>query len=188
MMKINIQLSIVFFIITFLFGCANIPANLGITESEWANYSLEKQQTLLSSYESFTEKRNNEKKKIIDVNNNAFLEINIHDGQVMMPPFINWQNYQPVNFVISQEQCRDIVLQHPSNEDYKTELGVCFKGNTLYLDPSHYDAKKINGSISIGYSPLWLSGFVYKKISSSGYTRLNNITIEITMKNAGERT
>jgi len=178
----KIQLLITILAILFLSACVNIPTKLGITESEWLSYSQEKQKMLLFNYEKFAEKHKIEKKKKIVVNPHEFLEVNIYDGQVMMPPFNNWQNYQPVSFTIFQEQCRDIILQQPANKNLQTELGVCFKGNALYLDPSRYDNTKKNRSISIGYSPLWLSGFSYKKISSSGYTRLNNVTIEITQK------
>ena len=169
-------------IFLFLFGCASvsIPTKLGMTEAEWLSYTPDKQEMLLANYEKFAAENKYIKNKEGAVANDMFLEVGIHDGRVMMPPFNGWQDYNPIEFIISKDQCRSIILQQPTDETAHTELEVCFNGNTLYLDPSHYDLTKKNGTISINFSPLWLSGFSYKGINSSGYVRLNNVTVEIT--------
>ncbi len=173
---------IVIAILLFLSGCASvsIPTKLGMTEVEWSSYTPDKQEVLLANYEKFAAENKYIKDKESTVANDMFLEIGIHDGKVMMPPFNGWQDYNPTKFIISKDQCRSIVLQQPTDETAHTELEVCFNGNALYMDPSHYDLTKKNGTISINFSPLWLSGFSYKGINSSGYVRLNNVTVEIT--------
>ena len=177
-------------IILFLSGCASVsvPVKLGITESEWMNISKDKKQILFSNYEQSIKERNQFIKNKKDYVGSVFLEIAIHSGQVMMPPFDYWQDYKPVKFIIFKDQYRDIILQSPIDKKSFVELGVYFYENKLYLDPSRYDLAKKNGSISINFSPLWPSGFSYKGINSSGYVRLNNVTIEIISKNAEERT
>lgn len=169
-------------ILLFLPGCAsvNIPARLGMTEAEWSSYTPDKQEMLLANYEKFAAENKYIKDKESTVASDVFLEIGIHDGKVMMPPFNGWQDYNPTKFIIFKDQCRSIVLQQPTDETAYTELEVCFNENALYMDPSHYDLTKKNGTISINFSPLWLSGFSYKGINSSGYVRLNNVTVEIT--------
>lgn len=171
-------------LLLFFSGCTSISTNLGIAEAEWSNYTQQKQQELLNHYEKATEEYNKFKNSGVD--EKIFLEIGIHGGQVMMSQFYSWQNYNQANFIIFKGQCRDIVLQNSTNENIQTELSVCFLENTLYLDRSHYDLTKKIGSISINYSPLWLSGFAYRGISSSGYVKLNNVTVEITQKCRGE--
>ena len=189
MLKIKLLITII--TVVFLSGCAGVstPTKLGITKSEWVSYGKDKQKLLLSNYDKFTKERGKLIKKAKkNLNSSYFLEVDIHGGKVMMPPFNNLQDYVPVSFVILKEQCRNIILQQPTNKKMHTELDVCFYGNTLYLDPSHHDLAKKIGSISINSSPLWLSGFSYKGITSSGYVRLNDVAIEITQKNAEERT
>lgn len=166
----------------FLSSCASVstPTKLGMTEAEWSSYTPDKQEMLLANYEKFAAENKYIKNKESVVANDMFLEVGIRDGKVMMPPFNGWQDYNPTKFIISKDQCRSVVLQQPTDETVHTELEVCFNGNVLYLDPSHYDLTKKNGTISINFSPLWLSSFSYKGINSSGYVRLNNVTVEIT--------
>ncbi|EKE01345.1 MAG: putative membrane associated protein [uncultured bacterium] len=167
----------------FLFGCAVDPmTKLGLSESEWLGYGSDEQQKLLANYKKIAEKRAGTVRDKKNHDARGFLEIDVLDGKVMMPPFVDWSDYKPVNFTIFRGQCRDIVLQGLIDEKSQTELGVCFYGDTLYLDPSHHDLEKHSGSISIHSSPLWLSGFSYKGISSTGYVRLNNVTIKILQK------
>lgn len=175
----------------FLSGCTSIsiPTKLGISESEWEGLCKNKQQVLLSNYKKITEERSGFLKESKNKKeDNIYLEVAIHSGKIAIPPFNNnhedWQDYKPVKFNISEGECRDITLQHFSNNKINTELSACFYNNTLYLDPSHYDLEKKNGSININFSPLWLTGFSYKNISSSGYAKLNNVTVEIKQHSA----
>jgi len=177
---------ILFFIVMLLSGCTAVSTatKLGINELEWKNYSPEKKKLLLSNYEDFTNERNKFlKNKKNDLSDDSFLEVSIHDGKIMIPPFDNGlQSYESVDFTILENQCKSVELRQAIDKETYTELDVCLHGNTLYLDPSHHDITKKLGSISINSSPFWLSGFSYKGITSGGYVRLNNVTIEITRK------
>jgi len=167
----------------FLLGCAaNIPEKLGVSDLEWTSYSQDKQKNLLAVYERMMKERESEaeKQEANKTLSGSFLAVSIYGGKIMFPPsFINWQNYKPVRFTIFKGECHNIEMMQSSGSDVKTELGVCFYGNILYLDSSRYDRTKKAGSVSIYYSPLWLTGFAYKDINSSGYVRLSNVTVEI---------
>ena len=171
----------------FLMGCANNPALLGVSDLEWTSYSPEKQKSLLANYGQISKERKSiikgqENQNLSDV----FLEVSVSDGKIMFPPaFINWQNYKPVKFKIFKGQCSDVEIEHQSDNDSKTKLGACFYDNILYLDHIYYDLAKKNGTVSIHFSPLWLTGFAYKGISSSGYVGLNNVTVEIKQEEKG---
>lgn len=167
----------------FLLGCTStsVPTKLGISDLEWTSYSKDKQATLITNYYQIAEEHKNtvKKQESKKINNENFLLVKIYNGHIMLPPlFINWHNYKPAQFTIFHGQCRDIVLEGSGNNS-KTLLRSCFHDNTLYLDPSRYDLTKKNGTVSIKSSPLWVSGFVYKGINSSGYVRLSDVTVEI---------
>jgi hypothetical protein len=170
----------------FLVGCAvNISEKIGVSDLEWMSYSQDKQKVLLANYDEVLKKRESELERQTENQNlsGTFLTVKIYGGKIMFPPsFINWQDYKPVHFTIFKGQCRNIEMMRPSAGDSKTELGVCFQGNVLYLDPSHYDLTQKAGSFTIYHSPLWVSGFSYKDINSSGYVRLSNVTVEIKQK------
>jgi hypothetical protein len=175
--KIGLLAAII--IAMLLSGCANDPLRLGIAESEWENYNIVEQQKLFANYRQIVAEHSSVVKDKSKDFGDIFLDVSIYGGKVMMPPFINWSVYKPVKFRIFKGKCCNIVLSHATDATSQTELAVCFYGNTLYLDPSYYDLTKKDGSISIHFSPLWLSGFSYKEVSSSGYVRLKDVTIEI---------
>ena len=179
------KLVIAIIIVLLVSGCVSAPIMLGITEEEWAGYSRDKQNKLLTNYEEITSKHERYASMLEEEPNttkNTFLEVSIHSGRVMMPPFKSWQYYKPVKFILFKNRCCTIVLQQASNEKVETNLEACYQDDVLYLDPSRHDLTKKRGSISINYSPLWVSGFTYKGVSSSGYVRLNKVTIKIKQK------
>jgi hypothetical protein len=173
----------------FLLGCAiNTPEKLGISNLEWMSYSQDRQKSLLADYAQMQKElagKEEEKKEDYKISIGTYLEVSIFGGKIMFPPsFINWQNYEPVRFVVFKGECSNIPIMQISDSDSKTELGVCFQDNVLYLDSSHYDLTKKMGSVTIYSSPLWLNGFTYKDISSTGYVRLSNVNVEVTQKEA----
>jgi len=169
----------VIIVAVLLSGCAHDPLRLGISESEWASYSEAEQQEMFVNYRQIVSEQNDFANDNSSDSRDIFLDVSIYGGKVMMPPFKKWSVYKQAKFRIFKGKCCDVALSHPTDEDFQTELVACFYGNTLYLDPSHYDLAKKDGSISINFSPLWLSGFSYKGVSSSGYVRLKDVTIKI---------
>lgn len=163
----------------WLFGCTtNMPARLGISDLEWASYSQEKQQSLITNYGRVAKERTSISKQ--NVGDSASVVVSIYDGKIMFPPaFIDWQHYKAVQFTISEGQCIDVELEHKLTSKINTKLGACFHNSTLYLDPSRYNIAQKYGSINIHSSPLWKTGFVYKGINSNGYVRFNNVTVAI---------
>jgi hypothetical protein len=166
-------------VVSFLFaGCVFSPKYLGICNLEWESYSPERQKKLIADYRKIVKKRDGLLKGQKSKNlSKDFLVLDIYDGKIMLPPtFINWQDYQPIKFTIFKGQCLDIKMT-------QTILGACYIGDILYLDPSRYDPRRELGTVSIPFSPLWLTGFVYRGVDSSGYVKLNNVTVKIEQKN-----
>lgn len=161
-------------------GCVGISdaTKLGIKETEWAAYNRNKQKELLLNYKKINKEFTNTAKNNINAKDDI-LNISIYDGKAMLPPFDKQQYYTPVKFTIAKNRCNDISVYKPNDTKIYTKLRVCFYNDTLYLDPSYLDLSKKQGSISIHYSPLWLSGFTYKEITSSGHVRLSKVSIEI---------
>lgn len=184
MMKVRKKLCLLLIIQLLLVGCACEPEQLGLSCLEWESYSPKRQNDLLANYSTITKERD-DLFKIQDEESfdNVFLVVSIYNGKIMLPPsFINWQNYQPVKFTVVKGQCLDVEMISSVDDSVKTVLGVCYIGNSLYLDPSRYELTKKLGSVTIPFSPLWRTGFTYKGIDSSGYVKLNNVTIRIKQK------
>lgn len=164
----------------FLSGCETSPQDLGISSSEWMALDQKQQEKILVDYRKIrAEKIANEKKNKLAPGANLLVEIS--GGEVMMPPFTDWESYKSFSFVISNGACKTVDI-YSTDSNSKTELDSCFKHNTLYLDPSHTDLTKKQGSITINYSPLWQQGFTYTGITSNGYARLKNVNIKLMLR------
>lgn len=178
-------MKLIYILLTVLLlnGCANISdaTKLGIEKTQWAAYDQNKQKELLANYKKINKEFANRAKNNIDTKD-GILTVNISNGKAMLPPFNNWQDYSPVKFTLAKNQCNDINVYKPNDAKIYTKLRACFYDDTLYLDPSYHDLNKKHGSISIHYSPLWLSGFTYKEVTSSGHVRFSKANIEIIQK------
>jgi hypothetical protein len=179
-------LNLSFLFILVLSGCAASPEGLGISENEWQKYSKAKQEKLLADYKKMTEENetadNAMKGQYADLENSSYngkyLQISISDGEAMMPPFTDWYAYKEATFEIIPDSCTNVNLEQITGEN-KVALRACFKKNVLFLDPSHYDAKKDVGTVRFVYSPLWDQGFTYRNINTSGYVKLKDVTVTI---------
>ncbi len=156
-----------------LVGCAVTPDTLGVSAARWAQYSEAQQQELIANYEQI---QSSTLDAPVDVNN--FVLVNIKGGTVMMSPFIVGYAYNSVRFMVTSGECRTVPLNSTLGVGF-VDLTACFKNNILYMDPSRYEIDKRFGSIQFHALPLWKQGFSYKNISSSGYARLQNVTVSI---------
>jgi len=174
------KLIYILLIALLLNGCASISdaTKLGIKETQWANYSQDKQKELLANYKKINKEFVSAVKNNIETRGDS-LSVNIYNGKAMLPPFDDWQDYAPIKFTIAKNQCNNISVHKVNDTNISTKLRACFYNDTLYLDPSYHDLSKKHGSISIHYSPLWLSGFTYKEVTSSGYVRFSKVNIDI---------
>jgi len=175
------KLIYILLIALLLNGCTGISdaTKLGIEETQWVNYSQNKQKELLANYKKINKEFADAAKNSINTKDNI-LNISIYEGKVMLPPFDGWQDYMPVKFTLAKNQCSDMNVYKTNDAKIYTKLRACFSNDTLYLDPSYHDLSKKHGSISIHYSPLWFTGFTYKEITSSGHVRFNKVNIKVT--------
>jgi len=171
------------FVTVTLFGCSTTPSELGIAANEWQSYSQERQKAILDNYRKINaeniaaakfEKKSNKLSQ-------SYLVVRVSDGKALMEPFINWQAFKPAVFNVNHEECTEVKLFSTENEKSIT-LRSCYKGKTLFIDPSRYDVTKKLGSVTVNYSPLWQQGFVYSGINTYGYARLQNATFAIKLQ------
>jgi hypothetical protein len=156
-----------------LVGCVT-PMRLGISEAEWRNFSPEERDKIKSGYHEVSKSKDFED-AMPDGSN---LHVRLYGGQVNMPPFSSLYRYTPIEFDIGNGQCQNVTLNSEEG-DKKVTLKACYRGKTLYLDPSRYDVSKRVGSIQLHYSPIWDRGFTYQKVSSSGYAHLTGVNVAL---------
>ena len=162
-------------VVCCLAGCATQPETLGISQQQWRKYDQQKQQQILADHKHLTALAAPE----IDVPTaNPWLKVAIHDGLVMMPPFSARYKYIPTSFRIQQGTCQNVLLHTYHNTNH-IMLTACYKKNILWLDSSRYEIDKKYGSVRLYSSPLWIKGFTYNNLNSSGYARLHNVTVTV---------
>lgn len=163
-------------IVVFLAGCAiGYPAKLGISQSDWSQYSPEKKDQLMSSYEEAQTRKKSEHIRA----GSGLLFVNIHDGKVLLPPYTTLVTYEPVAFRIKQGDCGKKIPVTGNEGGKKGKLEVCYKDDTLYLDPSPYDPALALGSLQLLYMPVWKRGFTYPNVTSTGLLKLTHTQIYV---------
>ncbi len=157
-----------------LSACAVSPNQLGISQSEWNQYSEQQRQQIKHNYRQAQEVKH----EIHAKNGNSVLAVRVQGGQVLMPPYTSLQPYQAVAFNVKEGECNlKIAMVQPNNPDQKTSLKVCYANGVLYFDPSPYDPNFAKGALQFAYMPVWKRGFTYSNMSSTGFTKLTNATV-----------
>lgn len=168
------------FLVFFISGCSVFsPQLLGISDNEWEGFDENKKLSLQDDYRQIESeikvKLNNVPQ---DVKARAPLLVSITKGKVIMPPFVEWFSYQPIEFTIAPETCMENTVYQEEGPQ-KIQLRACYQNGVLFLDSSRFDRKKILGSIRFYYSPLWEQGFIYRNVNTSGYVRLREVDVKI---------
>lgn len=158
-------------------GCASTapfhPADIGISPEQWLGYDESQRQQAISEYQQAQAER------IKRIPPNSQLEVNIQNGTVFIPGVDGQRAYQPVSFVLKNGQCdHRITLIDAQDTHKKARLSACYKGDTIYLDPSK-DADNPYGSLKFQYLPNWKRGFTYPGVSSSGEAKLSGVNISV---------
>ncbi len=168
-------------VVAFVSGCAVEPQTLGISPKTWQSYSATKQEQISQDNYAVKKKKANEKPAPIT---NNWLQVEVKNGLVMMPPFKKRYHYTPVALQIQEGTCKQALLA-TYRKTHDVTLGLCYKNNILFLDPSRYEPDKADGSIRLYVSPLWRNGFTYNNVNTTGYAQLHNATITVkqTVKN-----
>ncbi len=161
------------FVMLSLVGCVVSPDTLGVSSAKWGQYSEAQQQELIANYEQIQGSTLG-----APVDDNNYVYVNITGGTVMMSPFIIGYAYNPLEFMVTSGECKTVPLNSTLGVGF-VDLTACFKNDILYMDPSRYELNKRFGSIQFHALPLWKQGFSYKNISSSGYARLQNVTVSV---------
>lgn len=152
-----------------LAGCMSNAKRLGLSEAEWQAMPKTKQAKLLADYYRVNNHLGRTKRRYRH-HDGPSLQVAIREGTVAVWPYKVRQAYQPLNFAIHQHQCIQVPVTTSAGN---TELGVCYYGHILHLDPSKYEADKEEGSLQFFRNSLWQAGFDYQPIKSTGYVRFD---------------
>ena len=179
----NKNLIILLITLLTLTACVVSPQHLGFSKAEWEGLGKDKQAELRRNYKQLDaakerspgEDENADK----DNKNTAAITVSISDGKVMMPPFTEAYAFDSVSFRMEEGRCQQVLLKQKDDGKHQVKMKVCFEKGVLLLDPSRYDAEKGDSSAQLYRSPLWHNGFSYSPINSSGYVRLQDVTIKI---------
>lgn len=106
------------------------------------------------------------------------LNVVVYGGWIMMPPFDKHYRYEKVNISLAEGQCTKTTVRQEGGEKV-LPLKICYTDEFLQIDPSPYDPDKMHGSIVMHASPLWLRGYTYKHINSTGYAKLKNAHVRV---------
>lgn len=179
----RLNLFFLLFATLLMTGCVTVqPSDLGISPQVWNQYTKEQRDEMASNYHEIELGRvENGLKGTLGGDKNSILNVQIHSGKAMMPPFTQLQYYQPLSFSIHQGECYKRIPVYQSNDPKKQViLAACYRDDILYLDPSRYDKSKRYGSLEFTAMPLWRRGFTYPNVSSSGLVRFTHVNITIT--------
>jgi len=149
------------------------PQQLGFSQSQWQSMNKTRQQQLLGNYNQIKQA-----KQSLTVYKGPDINVSVKEGTAMMPPFLRPQEYLAASFRIKPGQCRNIRLRDADSSN-SVNLRACYNGLVLTMDPSHYDLMKSAGTMRFPYNPIWKRGFTYTDVSSSGYVRLNQATVNV---------
>src|SRR6202011_5975839 len=95
--------------------------------------------------------------------------------------------YQPISFNLRQGDCnKKIPVISAIDPDQKGKLAVCYKDDTLYMDPSEYDPMLSLGALQFPYMPAWKRGFTYPNVTSTGLLKLTNVDVVVKQVVSGD--
>jgi hypothetical protein len=170
-----LRFALFLFVSLLLTACAT-PTRLGISETEWENYSPAEQQKIKRNYYSILQGRGRCHEKIIP--DGSTVHVKISEGKIVIPPSASLHDYKPLEFTLRSGECHNIQICEEGTDKH-TSMKACYRNKTLYLDPSRYEPEKSVGSIRLHYSPIWDRGFTYQPVSSTGYVHLNNVKVTV---------
>lgn len=165
-----------------LTACGISSRKLGMSREQWHALSATKRSEILAGYYRVGLHRH----KVDEHhhrNHGSKVHVCISGGTAEMWPYKTPQSYHPLEFEVHKNECMHQAMQS-MNEQYQTELGVCFLHNALLIDPSRWERKKADATVRLYKSGLWDQGLDYEHIDSQGYVRLKDVTISVQYKHA----
>lgn len=155
-------------------ACATVsPNKLGISQSQWDQYSDSQRQQIIEGYQQAQRQKVSSSQR-----SGSVLQVTVQGGEVTSPPFTDFYAYQPISFSIQSGQCHQKIPVVP-DQGKKTALEVCYINDTLYLDPSAYEPAKAIGALQFPYMPVWKRSFTYPDLSSTGRLKLTHVNVTV---------
>ena len=172
----------IFIVVLLLTGCSSFESMTGADQASWEASDF---QTKAYSSLTYLEQSG---KNLLDSkpsNSDSLLVVRLTEGKAVMWPSGKTYAFKPTIYSLSDNTCHNIKLTAKADIAQTTTLKSCLKDNQLVLDPSRWNYKYKNGSIFIKSSPLWQQdGVVYDKLSSEGYAKLSNLSLDVHYSDA----
>jgi len=174
--RISHRTLLVLVLSAFLAACATHAERYGFSKSQWQALAAGERKAIKKDYKHLR------KEALTEPVAQAGPEIAVmvSEGTAAMPPFEARFTYIPIHFQLFPGHCRKILL-NALDHHHDTVLGACYDGKILTIDPSRYDAHKSHGSLFLNYNPLWQQGFLYSHVNTSGYVRLHNANVVVSV-------
>jgi hypothetical protein len=152
------------------------PYELGISDKTWQKYTPQQQNEILQRHQTMMANLAANAPK--PGATSSCLTVTIANGKALMPPFTKKYQFQPATFKIAAESCTSFGL---TSKDKTASVSpyACYKDNIFLLDPSKYEADKMYGTVKVYKTPLWVEGFTYANINTTGFVRFYHADVTI---------
>lgn len=150
------------------------PSEIGVSNEEWSQYSEAQRQQALNEYNQSQQER----EKMIPPGSR--LAVSIQGGTIYNSAENSQRPYQPVSFTLKRGDCNEKITFIDADDSHrKSKLYVCYRGDTLYLDPGSFAPENPYGSVKFQYLPNWKRGFTYPNINTSGSAKLSSANLTV---------
>lgn len=164
------------FLLLFSFGImlsgCSVETMYGINSKQWNKMTQKQKKEIQKGYAKVQSTLVHDRARKIQYERPE-LTVVVYGGWIMMPPYVRHYRYDKISVSLVSGQCAKISV-HEKNGGKVVPLKICYNDQLLQIDPSTYEVDKMHGSIVMHASPLWLRGYTYKHITTSGYAKLKN--------------
>ncbi len=156
-----------------LTGCVS-NADMGINNDQWRLLNDKQKQNFTAHYR---ENKDFQKHRQYQPGPTR-ITVRIRNGTANVTPSFDASRFYATKFQLRDGQCKRVPLIAVQKSG-QANLTACFTNQVLSLDPSRYKVKDREGTLFLNYNPVWLHGFTYYGVSSSGYAGLSGVDITV---------
>lgn len=160
----------------YLGGCQSFSQSVGLSDREWAYTPALQKMAMLNNH--INNKGNWCQKQTFVNHAQAPIFIELESGYASLWPGKVNKPIEPLRLLLKPGDCVNVALQSKDHQ-HQSQLDLFYDGRSLILDPLFYDYASSNGTLQIDKHPLWLNGFSYSNLSTTGYASLNKLKLTI---------
>ena len=162
-------------LLTVLMGCQMAShRDFSMSESDWQALSDEAKQPFLKQYDVAHRPSLHHLTGVRALSTQyPTVTVMLERGTALMWPGHQRLAFTPTRFDVRAGTCQRKVLTNKA-QTAETSLQVCYDGQTLRMDPSHWHTPHLRGSLMMHASMMWAQGMTYPALSSEGYAQLKH--------------